>query len=70
MAGNDMMMTQVQQMKTEELNNVLQDLKEIQHVKNEHNASNIDDEPHDTHLNVMEYQDIDQLVQVGDSKIQ
>ena len=39
-------------------------------MKNEHNASNIDDEPHDTHLNVMEYQDIDQLVQVGDSKIQ
>ena len=39
-------------------------------MKNEHDASNIDDKPHDTHLNVMEYQDIDQLVKVGDSKIQ
>ena len=70
MIGNDMMMTQVQQMKTEELDNVLQDLKEIQNVKNEHDASDIDDEPHDAQLNVVEYQDIDQLVKVGDSKIQ
>ena len=39
-------------------------------MKNEHDASDIDDEPHDAQLNVMEYQDIDQLVKVGDSKIQ
>ena len=33
-------------------------------MKNEHDASDIDDEPHDIQLNAMKYQDIDQLVKV------